>query len=373
LSKYIIKSIDDKSVVWIEESNRYFVVQNETAEIIDKIQKGKSIQEITNALVEQLDIPFDEVESVVMNIKETILDRPVIRLMETPKKFQALIPTSLIAKYYLIHSKIIKVEFSELIDISFVHDKFIHLEIDPVDEVDHTFSIHSKNDNIYLSVDGESIDAWNSEEVHYFEGKFAMKIIEIIYEKTEDKWLAVFHASALNYLGNGLLILGDSGNGKSTSLALLQAHGFDCIADDFVPIGNDEKIYTFPSAISIKTKSVPVLLPYYPELDKIQYSRNGRLQKTMKYLPPVSIDYEERSECKVFVFIKYSRGTGLRCDKITNSVAIEELIPDSWISSLSKNVQTFLNWFVGIPCYRITYSDNDKMINQVKQLMESGL
>ena len=48
--------------------------------------------------------------------------------------------------------------------------------------------------------------------------------------------MGVFHASAVNYNDENILILGDSGNGKSTSLALLQAQGFQCIADDFVPI-----------------------------------------------------------------------------------------------------------------------------------------
>lgn len=63
-----------------------------------------------------------------------------------------------------------------------------------------------------------------------------MQIAQNIHEKPEKSWLGVFHASAVSDGNNGILFLGDSGNGKSTSLALLQAHGFHCIADDFVPV-----------------------------------------------------------------------------------------------------------------------------------------
>lgn len=47
-----------------------------------------------------------------------------------------------------------------------------------------------------------------------------------------------------------MLFLGDSGNGKSTSLSLLQANGFTCLADDFVPVdANTKKVYSFPAVI----------------------------------------------------------------------------------------------------------------------------
>lgn len=67
--------------------------------------------------------------------------------------------------------------------------------------------------------------------------------------------MGVFHASALGNSKKTVLFLGDSGNGKSTSLAILQANGFTCIEDDFVPIdAKKQEVYSFPAAISIKKK-----------------------------------------------------------------------------------------------------------------------
>ena len=100
-----------------------------------------------------------------------------------------------------------------------------------------------------------------------------MKIIECIYNKNEAEWMGVFNASAINFKDENILILGDSGNGKSTSLALLQAQGFQCIADDFVPIDQAQNVYSFPAGISIKKKTVSVLLK---ELSLIHISEPTR-------------------------------------------------------------------------------------------------
>ena len=94
-----------------------------------------------------------------------------------------------------------------------------------------------------------------------------MKIIEYIYGKPEDNWMGVFHASALSYKKDTILFLGDSGSGKSTSLALLQAHGFHCVADDFVPIDNDQLVHSFPAGISIKENSLKTL-PLLSNIEK---------------------------------------------------------------------------------------------------------
>jgi serine kinase of HPr protein (carbohydrate metabolism regulator) len=53
--------------------------------------------------------------------------------------------------------------------------------------------------------------------------------------------MGIFHASAVSNGEKSILLLDDSGNGKSTSLGLLQANGFTCLADDFIPINSYNK------------------------------------------------------------------------------------------------------------------------------------
>ena len=98
-----------------------------------------------------------------------------------------------------------------------------------------------------------------------------MEFIQAMYHKEESEWMGVFHASAVSNQQKAVLFLGDSGNGKSTSLALLQKHGFQCLADDFVPVAaKNKEVYHFPAAISVKNSSLQTLAPLYPIIKRYQ-------------------------------------------------------------------------------------------------------
>lgn len=77
-----------------------------------------------------------------------------------------------------------------------------------------------------------------------------MELIQKIHNKEEQEWLGVFHASAVSNGKKAILFFGDSSNGKTTSLSLLQANGFTCLADNFVPVdANTKRVYSFPAVI----------------------------------------------------------------------------------------------------------------------------
>ena len=229
------------------------------------------------------------------------------------------------------------------------------------------------NHLIHLVLDDEFVGSWEEKNIHYFQGKFSMKIIECIYNKKEAEWMGVFHASAVNYNDENILILGDSGNGKSTSLALLQAQGFQCIADDFVPIDQAQDVYSFPAGISIKKNAVSVLSKEYPTLETSAEYHYERLNKTVRYLPPQKIDYHKKAPCKALVFIKYDATIDFEISEMSKLKAFENLVPDSWISSSSKNAASFLDWFEKMPCYQLTYSNNELMYTAIKRIFEDDL
>jgi len=47
--------------------------------------------------------------------------------------------------------------------------------------------------------------------------------------------------------------------------------------------------------------------------------------------------------------------------------AFNNLVPDAWLSPKSKNTTLFLNWFVTIPCYKLTYNDTESMYKTIKK------
>ena len=371
MKQIITKKLEDKEIVWFQEANRYLLVEQTAANIINDLYYKEDPKSIATKLNNKIDIPIDVALEFIQKIKNDIVIPNTIghKVEETnlsykiPEKFS-------FEKFYLINSKIFKVFFSNEFELSLIHPKIAHLEVKQHSIIDFTFQVFNYSKKTFLILDSKLIGSWSVEDIHYFQGKFSMKIIECIYEKEEKDWMGVFHASALNYNKNTLLILGDSGNGKSTSLALLQAQGFQCIADDFVPIDVSKKIHTFPAGISIKKNSLPVLLDYYPELKNSAEYHYSRLNKTVRYLPPKNINYQEKNLCKALVFIKYDSKTDFEISKISSLEAFEKLVPDSWISPIPKNATTFLEWFEKLPCYQLTYSNNKKMYAAVKDIFE---
>jgi len=375
-SNFLYSTVEDKSIVWFENSNEYLVLENTTTDILKRLSKGISVNEIAEALSKKLSVPLDKTIDFIIDLEKRICaphrnKEPKIindyRDLEKPKSFEFL-------KYYKINNVVFKVSYLSEKELYFVHPKFAHLVINHSDKFDYEFDVFINNKFIFLIVDKKLIGSWSSNEIHYFQGKFSMQFIQKIHQKEENEWMGVFHASAVSNKQKSILFLGDSGNGKSTSLALLQANGFTCLADDFVPVDIEKReVYSFPSAISIKKNSLETLLPIYPELETTAEYNFKRLNKVVRYLKPNNTNYFSHLPCNDLVFIKYQKDAELTCEKISKIDAFQQLIPDSWISPKLENVQIFLDWFSSLNCYRLTYSKNEEMISTVSKIFNDDL
>lgn len=373
---FLYKTVEDKTLVWFENNNEYLVLENRTADIIKRLNKGISVKEIANTLAKKLAVPLDKTIDFVLDLEKKIYAPKTTinsvlendyRDIKKPKEFE-------FTKFYKINNLLFKVEFSTEYELYLVHPKFAHLEVETSIKIDFTFSVFLNNNFVFFYVNKDFIGAWNKNEIHYFQGKFSMELIQKIHQKEENEWMGVFHASAVSNGEKCILFLGDSGNGKSTSLALLQANGFTCLADDFVPIdAKNKEVYSFPASISIKKNSLETLLPLYPELEKSAEFHFKRLNKIVRYLKPNNTNFYAHLPCKDLVFIKYKKNSDLKVDKISKIDAFQQLVPDSWLSPKKENAQLFLDWFSSLNCYQITYSENQKMIATVSKIFKNEL
>ncbi|QXP70891.1 hypothetical protein H0I29_01990 [Polaribacter sp. R2A056_3_33] len=375
-SNFLYKTVEDKTIVWFENSNEYLVLENNTADILKRLSKGISVKEIAEALSKKLAVPLDRTIDFIIDLEKKIYvpksnKEPEIvndyRDIEKPKSYEFI-------KFYKVNNVVFKVSYLSEKELSHVHPKFAHLVIDNTTNFDYEFDVFINNKFIFLIVDKKLIGAWSSKNIHYFQGKFSMQFIQKIHQKEEDEWMGVFHASAVSNEKKSILFLGDSGNGKSTSLALLQANGFTCLADDFVPMDVEKReVYSFPASISIKKSSLETLLPIYPELETTAEYNFTRLNKIVRYLKPNNTNYFNHLPCNDLVFIKYEKDAELACEKISKIEAFQQLIPDSWISPKLENAQVFLDWFSSLNCYRLTYSKNEEMIETVTKIFSDEL
>lgn len=375
-SHFLYKTVANKTIVWFESSNEYLVLENTTADILKRLSKGLSVKEIATALAKKLAVPLEKTIDFVLDLEKKIytpktkIDSKIIndyRDVKKPKQFE-------FTKYYNINNLVFKVEFSTEYELYLVHPKFAHLEVEHHDIPANTFTVFLNNNFVFFYVNNNLVGAWNKNESHFFQGKFSMELIQEIHQKEESEWLGVFHASAVSNGEKAILFLGDSGNGKSTSLALLQGNGFICLADDFVPIDvKKQEVYSFPAAISIKKNSLETLLTLYPELGNSAAHHFKRLNKIVRYLKPNNNDFSSHLPCKDLIFIKYEKNAGLKVDKISKIDAFEQLVPDSWLSPIKENAAVFLDWFDSLNCYQITYSNNNEMIQTVSKIFNNEL
>ncbi|PKH52791.1 hypothetical protein CXF68_19745 [Tenacibaculum sp. Bg11-29] len=367
----IIKHLENKKVVWFKDTNEYIVIEPMVAEILSLLHNKTDKKEIITKVFNQISIPLKEAENLVRDIENLLNNQHSIKQelvhVSKPDHFEH-------KKYYKINDIIFKVNYLSEFEYALVHPKFAHIAITTTKKITHHFEVYSNTEFISFTINNNIIGTWNLSDVHYFQGKFSMKITELIHHKPENEWLGVFHASAVSNETESILFLGDSGNGKSTSLALLQANGFTCLADDFVPVdAKKQEVYSFPSAISIKKNSLPTLLPIYPELENSAEYHFKRLNKIVRYLPTNNVNHKSKQPCKALIFIKYKKDSDIIIDKISNIKAFEQLVPDSWLSPIQENVETFLNWFSNLPCYQLTYSNNSEMVATVSKIFNDEL
>ncbi|MDG2194293.1 MAG: hypothetical protein P8K77_05480 [Polaribacter sp.] len=372
----LIKKIDTKHIVWFQNSNSYLIFEDSTTAIIKKLHAKQPISEIENWCCLKLEIPKNIAKKFVNDLVKLIQKQhqkpctkvPLLAMrFVTPNTYNS-------SKHYLINEVSFLIEFETEFLESLIHPKFAHLEALKMKATEYHYQIFQNDEHIIFLVNGKHIGSWSCKDIHLFQGKFSMQITQHTHQKEAHEWLGVFHASAVGNDTNSLLFLGDSGNGKSTSLALLQANGFKCLADDFVPIdAKKQEVYSFPAAISIKKNSLKTLYPFYPKLKAASEYRFKRLQKTVRFLAPNNLDYTTHLPCKALVFIYYKQGIRLELKTISKVKAFEKLIPDAWISPIKENVALFLDWFLKSPCYQLHYSDAEKMIETVHKIFNDDL
>lgn len=368
------KTVNDQTITWFENKNEYVVLENTTANILKEINQGIPIDEIAEKLSLKLEVPLENTIDFVLELERKFFKtKDKIEIVNNHSDVKR--PTSFeYTKFYKINNIVFKIAYLSESELAYVHPKFDHLSTNEAIHYQNEFEVFIDHRYIFLFVNNEFIGAWSSDEIHYFQGKFSMELIQKIHQKKENEWLGVFHASAISNGKKSILLLGDSGNGKSTSLALLQANGYTCLADDFVPVDAEkQEVFSFPAAISIKKNSLETLLPLYPELKTSAEYNFKRLNKIVRYLKPNNTDFFAHLPCKDLIFIKYKKDAVLNCQKISNIDAFQQLIPDSWLSAKKENAKQFLAWFSSLNCYQLTYSKNKEMITIVEEIFNNDV
>jgi hypothetical protein len=372
---FLERSVETKKIIWFKETNRYMLAEIPAYAVISRLAGDISPEETADWCSEFYNLPPAEARRFVEEVaqlveQQSVLNKQLSGVLEQQLSYT--LPSKFCStKNLQLNGAIYSFEY-ETDDLEYqIHPKFAHLEVKGSPAADHLFQVFRHGEICVLRVNGEIIGQWRPEEEHYFSGKFSMELLNRMHRRADNDWMGVFHASAISRKNRCMLFLGDSGSGKSTASAILMANGFDLLADDFVPVdAQTSEVLHFPAAVSIKKNAFDHLIPLYPQLASSAEFEYPGMGKTVRYLPPLSSFEDSPSgyPCIALIFVKYQKNSGLKLAELPKDIAFQYLVPDSWISPLEENATRFLDWFLDLPCYRLTYSDNGEMVSAIEEL-----
>lgn len=326
-------------------------------------------------MLQHYDIKNDEANSLYDDITAFLIDVNIDIDIDTMEGKVSTAPSSYIKLTYKFFDKIVRIHFETEVIKSLVHPQIAHHLIENTTEYDVLFDIFKIDDNLHLSKNGIPVGSYKTQSFHFLQGRFALELTNTIHNTVIDNWIAAFHASTITNGEESIMIIGDSGNGKSTLSVLLMANDFDILSDDFTPLyADDMNLYRYPAATSIKKGAFESLKPYIKNIDLLKTHTSGPKKVNIKYVPPIQT-FENLGSCfpcRKVVYVKYNAEKDNTLNQISSGKILETLIPDSWISPKESHALKFINWFKQVKCYELNYHSNDFAISKFKALFDES-
>lgn len=375
--KFVKKKIGNLYLIWVQNSNQYFSLEEPAWFVFRKIAKRYKSETIAKEFSGRYGLNWEESLIFVTEIRQKIneiiqSEQPAKNKEESSDEINTFVYPVYTRHRYDMRNKIIEFSFENQWLESFIHPLIKHLETTDDFTGKSYFELFTYNERVYFRLNKQIIGSWEKNESDLTKGRIFIELVNVLHNKSEADWLMTVHASAISDGRKTILFSAAPGSGKSTIAALLQTKGYNIISDDFVPIERSTfKAYPFPIAISIKEGSLDLLKPHYPELENNPLITLNP-EKRVKYLPIDNRIMKMVFPVKEFIFIKYDISVDFSLEKVETAIAIKTLFEEAWIPPQPDNVAIFLDKIINISFYRLTYSDNKKALETISQLFENN-
>ncbi len=372
LAPTLTQQVGDNYILWFKKSNRYIIVENSLFGLIQYFLNSNTKTEFEQSL---LQLEFDSVTTANL-YKEigVLLDDCNV---DCPEQ---VLPDLLFTNshrqlpvYYQIDKTFIAVHYESEDIKSFIHPQLAHLSIkNETKDPDVVFDIYIENDAMCLFQNELIIGSYPLKEYYLLQGKFAMLLLSALTNTEEMDWLGTFHASTIEKNDKAVMVIGDSGSGKSTFTALLLANKYHVLADDITPIlAKDKKVYKYPGGISIKSGAFGLLESVIPNFESLPLVYINPYKGHVKYVPSdVYEDFLKGYPCKTMVCINYQKEQPTSLKTMTINEALEILIPESWLAPKQERAKQFLTWIQDVSFYKLTYSNHEEAILKFSELFD---
>lgn len=375
---YIKKRIGHSYLVWFQNSNLYVQLEEPAWYVFKKTVKRYKAETIAKqfsirysmALHESLSFVKDiRLEIKKMNLIENIVNK--MDLVSDDLNEYNFKPVSV--HHYNLGTQVIAFSYESHYLEQYIHPLICHLEtIEPNNKI-HLFELFALQERIVFRYNGEIKGLWTKDETHLIKGMIFMHLVNVIHNKTDTDWLMTVHASAITNGKKTILFSAPPGNGKTTIAALLQAHGYQLISDDFVPIDRFSfKAYPFPIAMSVKQGSMDLLSSLFPSLEKGPLNYISPEKSVRYFAPNHHLDINQAVyPVKELIFIAYNSSVDFVWKKLDPVRAIKQLLDQAWVPTNQGNAALLFDMISQISFYQLTYSNNQKALTAIINLFNS--
>lgn len=373
---FVKRKVGKRYIIWFQNSNLYYYLEEPAWYVFKKTVKKYKAETIAKEFSDRYSLSYNESLKFVVEIRQKVNE------LNQPNGYENYLEThkdEINSHVYTPYSRFCYDMFNRGVEFTYethwlqnyIHPIIRHLEATGEFKNKSHFELFTYKDRIVLRLDNVLKGSWTRDESEYIKGRIFVELINVLHNKTEADWLMTVHASAISDGNKTILFSAAPGSGKTTIAALLRAHGYQIISDDFVPIEQTSfNAYPFPIAMSIKEGSMELLKSHYPELEtKPLVTINAK--KKVRYLSVDSNIMGMIFPVNEFVFIKYDKTIDFQLEEIEPMEAIKQLLDEAWVPASPENVEIFLDKILKASFYRLTYSDNKKALNAISQLFKN--
>ena len=198
-------------------------------------------------------------------------------------------------------------------------------------------------------------------------GLVVQAMLELGYANTPIA--AYFHGAAGALNGQGVLLPGTGGSGKSTLIASLVHAGWTYLCDDTVPLDTSGSILPVPLNICLKAGSWAPLKSLYPDLDaQPVYQRIGQ---EVRYLPMTGAAPPAQKVHRI-VFPQYTPGHRVHLQALPPEQVLQRLVQaHAWIAPHPGNARALFACLESVPACEMRYATSAQAIETLTGLVKS--